>query len=154
MKKNRIFSVIVSVMLFVALLAGCGKKQGASADETKTENSQAYITVETEYGNLYYQEQWAEFMKTETKMEDDILKVDFKAEVEGETYDLFQLSIGIQEEDAPGKIKDSEGNERKVGVVLYELEQKSELTDDEMNRLYAMQEDINYVMDHLDGIED
>ena len=154
MKRKSILSMAACLILVMVMLVGCGKGQKTSDNEMKTEDGKTYITVETEYGDLYYQEQWVEFMKTETKLEEDVLKVDFKAEIEGSIYDLFQLSIGVADEEAMGTLKDSEGNERKVSVMLYELEQKSELSEDEMNRLYALQEEINFVMEHLDGMDD
>ena len=45
---------------------------------------------------------------------------------------------------------DNGGTKRTVYMQVYELEGDSELTATEQNRLYAMQEDLNYLIDHLE----
>ena len=164
---RRILTAIVGIPLVVSLLAGCGQK---AENGSKVQESIAFesadveqtlpvleeegedtnvVTVSTEYGDLYYQEQWAEFMKTEQVMEDEVLTVSFMAEFNGQRYLLFKISVGAGEGDPVTQITDADGVQRDVFVVFEELIEYDELAQDEHNRLYAMQEEINFVVENL-----
>jgi hypothetical protein len=64
-------------------------------------------------------------------------------------YPLFTVNIGGGEGSEAGKLTDAQGKERIVYIDASEIKEEEELTANEQNRLYAMQEDINYVVDHL-----
>lgn len=107
------------------------------------------IAVDTTYGKLYYQEQWAEFMKVEQTTEGDILLVHFYAEVNGANYPLFTLSIGGGDGDPAAVLTDADGVQRDVYVIIEEIMEQDSFSEEEQNRLYAMQEEINYVMQNI-----
>ena len=62
---------------------------------------------------------------------------------------MFQVVVGDSDEVEVGTLTDESGTQRKVYMKVTELEEEDALTDTEQNRLYAMQEDLNYVIDHL-----
>lgn len=108
------------------------------------------IVVSTAYGNFQYQDQWIEFMRVEQHAEGDNLRVTFSAEINNVRYGLFELLIGDDVEGSPiGKVTDAEGVQRNVYVHMMEIEASAALTDAEQNRLYAMQEDINYIIENM-----
>ena len=107
------------------------------------------VFVDTPYGRLFYQEQWAEFMKTEQIKEGDILLVRFCAEIDGVDYPLFSLSIGGGEGEPAAALTDSDGIQRDVYVIIEEIVEQEGFSEEEQNRLYAMQEEINYVMQNI-----
>ena len=47
------------------------------------------------------------------------------------------------------QLTDSEGTVRGVSVNFLELGEYPELAEDQQNQLYAMQEDINFVMENI-----
>lgn len=107
------------------------------------------VAVETPYGYLLYQDQWVDFMRVEQQMEEEILTVRFYAVINEKEYSLFTLTIGEETDSPVGQITDGEGTVRNVLVRVHEIEMDESLTDGEQNRLFAMQEDINYVLDKL-----
>lgn len=106
------------------------------------------IPVETPYGTLYYQPQWEGLLLTEQTMTDEVLCVIFRTRIGEQEYQLFRISIGVPEANA-GTISDRDGNRRNVQVSMEELGDLSALTEDQKNMLYALQEEINFVIDKL-----
>lgn len=167
MKIIRGFALFLSLVLLLTAFAGCGnqgeveltdpstettEQTEAAPDETQEEQipeDTNVVVVSTPYGELRYQEQWVEFMKTKQEMEGDILYVTFAAEFNGLEYELFELVIGEDGEDPVTQITDAEGTKRNVNVNFTELVEYPELAEDEQNRLYAMQEDINFVVENI-----
>ena len=107
------------------------------------------MVVNTPYGDLYYQEQWSDNMVVEQKAEGDLVRVSFLAEFNGLKYALFDLVIGGGEEESVATITDAAGTVRNVSVNFLELGEYPELSEDDQNQLYAMQEDINYVIENI-----
>lgn len=164
--KKKVVAMSLCVQLFACLLAGCATSDDETAQveslpfdvapavveemvEAPEEEDTNTVTVHTEYGDMYFQEQWAEFMKTEQVMEDEVLTVSFMAEFNGQRYLLFKISVGAGEGDPVTQITDADGVQRDVFVVFEELLEYDELAQDEQNCLYAMQEEINFVVENL-----
>ena len=107
------------------------------------------VAVNTPYGRLYYQEQWAEFMKVEQVTEDGLLYAHFVTELNGANYPLFTLLIGTAEGDASAQLTDADGVQRNVYVQIEEFVNVESLSAEEQDRLYAMQEEINFVIENI-----
>lgn len=168
--KKRIITGSISILMIAAILAGCGSKteekepvettqaqlQQTEAAET-TQATEAVqetvpldcVVVSTPYGNLQYQDQWMEFMSVDQVNEGSNLVITFSAAVKDVKYPLFELTIGSCDGDPVAQITDANGVSRDVYVRMMEITTSSALTDAEQNRIFAMQEDINYVIDHL-----
>lgn len=161
MKKIRIAAVLISVLAAAGMFAGCDEQiyQTLTPQQTyqteQTEQTQQtqldpnMVVVSTPYGDLYYQEQWEGYMKTEQVIEGSSVKVCFTAQVGDGNYPLFEVTIGEGEGDAVGQLTDSDGKKRNVYVSVEESIEHAELTDEQQRRLYAMQEDINFVIENL-----
>ena len=169
MTRKRGTAAFLSVMLLMAMLTGCNKEQGETSEDTRNtlsaETNQTTVpnvtdvivepetpeimAVRTQYGSLYYQEQWAEYMRTEVTCGAKVTEIAFIAEINEKTYPLFVVSIGEADSTFVGQITDSAGKKWDVYVQVEELGQYPELTEGEQNRLYAMQEEINYIIDNL-----
>ena len=164
--KKRIIALLFGGLIIVSMFAGCGKEKpkdepsgtGIVITPTESETPQNDVpeeiisgepVVHTEYGDLVYHEQWLGFMKTEQKKEGETLTVSFLGEAEGENYYLFDVIIGTSEEAFVGEITDGSGNKREVYAKFYDLEQYTEIASEDFDRLYAMQEDLNNVINNL-----
>ena len=163
--KNSMKCLVSSILLCV-LLAGCSAGESGSSDKQQegiaVEHTAGSVEsaptveeleeskIETVYGTLYYPKQWEEYMTTEQQENGDTIVVSFVATLHNTSYRLFEVTIGGTEGTAAGELTDAEGTKRTVYMQVYELEGDPELTATEQNRLYAMQEDLNYLIDHLE----
>lgn len=106
------------------------------------------MSIDTEYGTLFYPAEWKKELVTSQNKTDDILTVSFSAKESGKEYELFTVTITAAEGDSVGTITDAEGTERSVFVETKELE-VSALDEKVQNQLYTMQECINVVIENL-----
>ena len=108
-----------------------------------------YITVETRYGELRYQEQWRDLIQVDVTDQDDVTNVVFKTLLNNTVVRLFQVTIGGDEDGAIGMLTGADGVSRNVYIVPFEQMDTSGLSEDEQNRLHAMFEEINYIVENL-----
>lgn len=166
MRKQTPFAGVLSILLLMVMLTACGSDVKVPATQTtepvqteqqppQTETTVSvtedvpYVVVNTPYGDLFYQDQWGADMTVEQLTEGDSLKVNFSTVVNGTTYPLFSFVIGSGEGTMVGELTDAAGIRREVYASMASLPDMSVLTAAEQNRLYAMQEDINYVIQNL-----
>lgn len=169
--KKRILAGAVSVLLLATVLVGCGKAKEPKVQDPEVvtqdttapvaENTEPVtepeetipdgcVAVDTAYGRLLYQDQWIEFMQTEQTSQADNLIVLFYTEINNVRYELFELTIGSGDGYAAGQLTDRDGTVRDVFARMIELEETDVLSDSEQNRLFAMQEDINFIVENLE----
>lgn len=160
MKKLRSLLALCCLLMLLAM-CGCGGDGGdiwdtdpnggqpgesvAATEETVADS----MKVNTKYGALYYPDQWLEFVSISQSTSDDVLTVTFQAMVQDKVYTLFELTIDQERGTEVGKLIDSSGKSYSVYLRLAELELDESLSEIEKDRLYAMQEDVNFVIDHL-----
>lgn len=168
--RRRVLVCAVSILMLAAVLTGCGSKpeqvESTAVTEAQTQATEAEettiateavqetvppdcVVVSTPYGNLQYQDQWMEFMSVDQVRNGDDLVVTFSALINDVKYPLFELTIGAGDGNAAGQITDANGVRRDVYVHMMEIVDTAALTDSEQNRIFAMQEDINYVIENL-----
>lgn len=137
-------------LLVCGMLAGCSK-----ADEQKdTQNTGSPveaedILIQTSYGTLHYPGNWQEYVTIRQEQSSSAVLVTFETEIDGAKYELFRISIGQDEGSVVGSLTDSTGTQRNVCLHVDELPADSGLEESEQTRFYAMQEDLNYLIDHL-----
>lgn len=159
MKKT--MGCILCMVLLTTMLIGCSTEDAkhSTGGEISVGNTSGTvdeiqiaeeIEIDTPYGTLYFPNQWEEFVTAEQKEDDDTVVVTFTATVQDTTYPLFEVTIGGTDGVKAGELTDAKGTKRTVYMQVYELEEDPNLTDSEQNRLYAMQEDLNYLIDHLE----
>ena len=164
--KKAVFFIIAATLCFS--LAACSKDGDASTESQETqedssvsedsadagnndeETATELMEINTEYGTLFYPVEWEDSLNTEETNSDGFLTVLFSTEADGQSYDLFRVMINSEEGDSVGTVTSEDGTERNVFVETLELSDISGLSEDEQNRLYAMQEGINVLMENLD----
>lgn len=148
---KKMMKCLISVILLGLLLAGCAERNpNVSIGGQTNVKEPEEIKINTAYGSLYYPKQWEEFVTTEQHESDGTIVVSFIATLHDMSYPLFKVTIGGTEGTAAGELTDAEGTKRTVYMQVDELEEDTNLTESEQNRLYAMQEDLNYLIDHLE----
>ncbi len=107
------------------------------------------IEIETKYCTFYYPLEWEKNLRTEIVDKDDY-KVEFYGTVEGKKeqhlFDLiFNGAVGYN----LGTIRTESGEDVAINIESYEFKSDDTWTEDEEFILYAMQEDINYIIGML-----
>lgn len=153
MKKTRIISAVFC-LLALAALCGCGKDTDKGSSQTTAAvnmyaDMNGAIKIDTEYGTLYFPDQWADHLRVGVTDEDDGPTVTFSARIGDKEYPLFDFAIGHEQGTEVGSLTDANGNVRTVYLRLRDIEFDSELNGEERSLLYAMQEDVNFMIDSL-----
>lgn len=105
--------------------------------------------IETPFVNLYYPEKWKEQIRVE-QLEGNVYYVQFFATVgDNEEVHIFDIAFGGEEGSTLGMINDENNESIPVNIISYDFEFGEEWTTDEINEMYTMLEDINYIMGML-----
>lgn len=144
--KKKILCFIFAVVVCV-LISGCG--QNDKGQKQVDDAVKDCIVVNTKYGVLYYPDQWTECVQINQSATDNALTVSFDAVINDRQYPLFDVVIGQDDGAEVGQLTDNSGATHTVYLHVDELQKDPSLTDGEQNRLYAMQEDVNYLIDNL-----
>ncbi len=154
--KTRVLVFIPGIlMMFSLLLGGCAKDfeqtQGQIPQGTTQalESQMDWICIETGYGNMYYPQKWEDSLIVTQKVDSGKLTVQFDARLSEKQYTLFSVIVGEANGDLVGELTDDHGNRRRVYLVVAELADISNLSQGEQEILFAMQEDLNYLLDNL-----
>ena len=83
------------------------------------------------------------------KQNGSTVTVTFETKSGEESYELFRILIGGDGSDVVGSLTDSVGTQRNVYLYVDTLPEDSGLEEAEQTRFYAMQEDLNYLIDNL-----
>ena len=133
------------------LLAGCGsdkaKKdpdQDASVDTLPED-----VVIHTDYGDLHYPDRWQEYVTIRQEQNGSTITVTFETKSGEKAYELFKILIGDDSGEVVGSLTDADGTQRNVYLQVEELAADSDLKEPERTRFYAMQEDLNYLIDNL-----
>lgn len=142
---------LLIITLFCCLFFGCDNNAVSEKDKSSTfpQTVSEDLIIHTEYGDLHYPDQWREYIKTIQEKKSDTIKVTFEFEVDKSDYKLFEILIGGDNGEIIGKLTDNNGIQRNVYLCVAELPVNSGLDEAEQNRFYAMQEDLNYLIDNL-----
>lgn len=161
MKRKRIICFVCAVVT-AFLISGCSENNHLDTDsnqqkgQSTQEEAQSgnkiedYIVINTDFGNLYYPDQWTEFIKIGQATSENTIEVSFDAVINDIQYPLFRVVIGEDDGTKVGELTDDSGETHGVYMHTEEIQEDPNLTEDEQNRLYAMQEDLNYLIDHLE----
>lgn len=118
------------------------KSNDSIQDET------AFYEIETKYCKLYFTETWKEQIEVRYS-EEAGYKAEFYGLVEGkDAQHLFDVCFNSDDGDLLGYL-DNEGEIVNISIDVMELEMDKSWTQEELDQLYSMQEEMNYVMNSL-----
>lgn len=108
------------------------------------------MTIDTPAGELRYPSRWKDYLKLETRQEDDVYTLEFYADLEGfEPVPLFNVCLGGNEGIYVMDITAPDGSAVKLCVDIFEIEADINWTDAQKAIVLAMQEDINVLLSEL-----
>lgn len=174
-KKRNILPVIIvigcvlvlSVVLLILIQAKRPQQEAVAAPLTTLANTEASVTetvateipqttealpiaIETPYCTLYYPAQWAEGLRTEVSGEEFDMAVSFYGTVAQEEYLLFTLYFGGAEGFPVGVLEIQDGVMLDVTLDITDLEMNDSWNQEETDRICAMQEAMNDVLNYLE----
>ena len=148
-KSNQIIALLLLAAMLCVMACGCAGKQNGSKDSEMNDPNRDWEPIETKFGTLKYPDQFIDYVETEQKETEKGVSVLFRAKIGEKRIDMFEMTIGEGEGEAVGKLTGPDGVKRDVYLRFIELSDLSGLTEGEKNRVYAMQECLNFVIDNL-----
>lgn len=147
---NRKKSFVALCVLAVSLLVtGC--RLNATDTNQREVNHDDDIVVETAYGNLYFPSQWEDYLQIDEVNAENTIEVKFSAkDIDNTIIPLFSIIVGGESGNVAGTLTAEDGTQHNVYVEIEEIRNDDSLTQTELNRFYAMQEDLNYLIDNLE----
>lgn len=116
------------------------------------------IQISTPYCTLYFPGTWQDMLRTEqTELSgENAIVVAFYGKLEGhEEQHVFDIRMEQKKtEDTLSAILCADGEKRYVTTILYSLDSIEFWAEADKNLIYAMQEDINYIIDKLPLLEE
>ena len=155
---KRVIVTIVCLIVMLIQITGCSsnisnnsEKSNTEIERTEVDSAAEYedIVVETKYGNLYFPGKWRECLQVEQCDIENRVEVVFSAKVDQNVISLFSIVIGDSDDTVAGTLTDIEGKQRSVTVRIEELSENELISQDDLELLYSMQEDLNYLIDNL-----
>ena len=144
-------SMFLCVIFVCGLLAGCGNDNGQKNqnDNASADTIPEDIVIRTDYGDLHYPDRWQEYVTIRQEQNGNTIAVTFETKSREETYELFKVLIGDDDSAVVGSLTDDTGTQRNVYLHVEQLPDDSGLGETEQTRFYAMQEDLNYLVNNL-----
>ena len=150
---RRWLPILLCVISICALLAGCSREKGTEEQAADAVDAAVVIpedlVVHTDSGDLHYPDRWQEYVTIWQEQNGSTVTVTFETKSGEESYELFRILIGGDGSDVVGSLTDSVGTQRNVYLYVDTLPEDSGLEEAEQTRFYAMQEDLNYLIEHL-----
>lgn len=147
--------VIIGILLWMLFGKSEGKKVDSVANSsapltigTPDENRDS-IEIVTKYGTLLYPKEWESNLRIEI-IDKEEYKVEFYGAVKGkEELHIFDLNFNGPDGYNLGTLKTDSGEDVQLNIVSYDFDFDDTWTEDEKNVIYAMSEDINYIIGML-----
>ena len=146
-KITLILTLILSVLIaIVAVLLIKDKDKSQGVTELYADDTEAF-EIKTSYGNLYYPKKWENQVEITIETENGCEIVRFIAKTnDGKAIPIFDVIFG-GDGYTVGMIKESDSDLVNINLISYKVE------DDVHENVYKMAEDVNFVLQHLNEIE-
>ena len=107
------------------------------------------IVVQTFVCDLHYPKNWEMYLHTELVSEEPCT-VRFAADLEGKTrVAMFDVTLSTEAEDPVGSLTGGDGEIWLLSLTYHDFAPDDSWSESEKNLVYAMMEDINYMLDCL-----
>lgn len=107
------------------------------------------MAIDTPWGEIHYPSKWSGHLELEVK-ETEGYSVTFYCKLEGhDRQPLFTIHLGGIKGTKVGILTAPNGDKVEVRVTIHEFAPADAWTEEESNAFYAMQEELNYLMEKL-----
>lgn len=153
-RQNKIFTGVIIVGALTAIVIGIVLNENNTNNDTKVNETQISdaFEIETKYCSLYYPEKWKNHVDIRYS-ETAGYKVEFYGSIEGkEEMHLFDVCFNSDDGTLLGYFDRKEVVN--ISVDVMEISFGADWTQKEMDQIYSMQEDVNFVIEKLELEED
>lgn len=158
-KKNILIGILLVIILVLVIVIVKQMNQDNNGVTAKSEVTELYpkdteaMEIKTSYCNLYFPQKWEKNLEIKNEKENGNSVVQFWAKIDKkDPVHIFDIVFG-GEEYTVGTITDKNGKKINVNVKSYENDLDDKWTDEEKNTIYAIGEDINYLLLELEKVE-
>lgn len=108
------------------------------------------IVISTPIGELYYSKMWEEYTEVKYNSDERNFTATIQANIGNHKSDILAIHL-CDEADGMiiGTVPDSDGNQTKVFLELYEIDTSNDWSQTEIDTVYAMQEGINQIIEQI-----
>lgn len=111
------------------------------------------VEITTPIGDLHYPETWKDYAEVSYSSDDTGFNAVIKADIGDHRVDILAIHIGDDTEGVViGSAPDSEGNQVKVSLELYDIDTDTGWSQSEIDTVYAMQEGINQLVEQIEQL--
>lgn len=103
------------------------------------------ICVPTPYCLLHCSAQWADYLTVDKATDEQSLVLTFNCNLNGQQYKAFTVTFGNGEGDPVGKVMMDEDTAVGVYIDAADVDSYGGLSEDELNIVYSVQEELNYL---------
>lgn len=108
------------------------------------------IAISTPIGELYYSKVWAEYTEVKYSSDEKNFTAVIQATIGEHKVDILAIHLSDESDGVEiGSVPDSDGNQRKVYLELYEVDTDNGWSQSEIDTVYAMQEGINQLIEQV-----
>lgn len=151
-----IIGILLGVIVSMLILGNDGagldlkrKQQSSSKNTVEEMLKEEAFKIETAHCDLYYPLKWKDQVRVEI-VDAAPYTAKFYATVEGkEEVQIFDIVFADEEGIALGYLKGEKGEQIPVNFISYEMELGADWTEKEQDVVYAMVEDVNYILGML-----
>lgn len=160
-KKNLVLSLSAIILVAIILFAGGCTKEDKKDEQSKEQNKEqldkqnndfdtdvAFFEIETKHCKLYFPEKWEE--QIEVKYTEEAgYKAEFYGLVENkEAQHLFDVCFNSDDGELLGYLENKD-EIINISIDVMEPEFGNGWTQEEIDQIYSMQEELNFVMNTL-----
>lgn len=154
MKRTKLLRLLPALLAALFMLTACS----GNTDEGQTDAADpgSDLTVTTPYCDLKYPEQWKEQVKTEYSDADDGGAVTFSTQIDGTDTKLFAVLFtdNMDTDGLPVGVLNGGEAPVMVSLKIYDIEPAPSWTDEDTETAYALQDECNYLLEHLQARAD
>ena len=169
MSVKRLLAAMLCVVCVGMALSGCGKRPAGPEVKPPTEQDPASVSdpaegqspasdpidaeqmkdleIVTERGTVRFPASWGDSLTTSTEESEERSVVTFSANLDSGVFRIFDIILDGNADDAIGSVT-KDGTTYYAHLDVEELEEGT-VSADEQDQIYAMQEDVNYLIENL-----
>lgn len=108
------------------------------------------IVISTPIGELYYSKAWEEYTEVRSSSDETHFTAVIHANIGNHSLDILAIHM-CDEADGMlvGSVPDSEGNQTKVFLEIYEIDANDGWSQSEIDTVYAIQESVNQLVEQI-----